>query len=53
MVARLSLLTHMGDVAALAVVFVVCAALSAKVFHWESNLLTACRRVAAGRSLTK
>jgi ABC-2 type transport system permease protein len=26
---------HMGDVAALAVVFVVCAALSAKVFRWE------------------
>ena len=27
--------THMGDVAALAVVFVVCTALSAKVFRWE------------------
>ena len=26
---------HMGDVAALAVVFVVCTALSAKVFRWE------------------
>ncbi len=26
---------HMGDVAALAVVFVVCSALSAKVFRWE------------------
>src|SRR3984893_415255 len=28
-------LVHMGDVAALAVVFVVCTALSAKVFRWE------------------
>jgi ABC-2 type transport system permease protein len=28
-------LAHMGDVAALAVVFVVCTALSAKVFRWE------------------
>jgi ABC-2 type transport system permease protein len=27
--------THVGDVAALAVVFVVCTALSAKVFRWE------------------
>jgi ABC-2 type transport system permease protein len=26
---------HMGDVAALAVVFVFCTALSAKVFRWE------------------
>ena len=26
---------HVGDVAALAVVFVVCTALSAKVFRWE------------------
>jgi ABC-2 type transport system permease protein len=26
---------HMGDVAALAVVFFVCTALSAKVFRWE------------------
>jgi ABC-2 type transport system permease protein len=26
---------HMGDVAALAVVFVICTALSAKVFRWE------------------
>ena len=26
---------HLGDVAALAVVFVVCTALSAKVFRWE------------------
>ena len=26
---------HLGDVAALAVVFVVCIALSAKVFRWE------------------
>ncbi len=26
---------HIGDVAALAVVFVVCTALSAKVFRWE------------------
>jgi ABC-2 type transport system permease protein len=30
-----SWLAHMGDVAALAVVFGVCAALSAKVFRWE------------------
>jgi ABC-2 type transport system permease protein len=29
------LLAHVGDVAALVVVFVVCAALSAKVFRWE------------------
>jgi ABC-2 type transport system permease protein len=28
-------LAHVGDVAALVVVFVVCAALSAKVFRWE------------------
>jgi ABC-2 type transport system permease protein len=28
-------LAHVGDVAALAVIFVVCAALSAKVFRWE------------------
>jgi ABC-2 type transport system permease protein len=26
---------HMGDVAALVVVFVICTALSAKVFRWE------------------
>jgi ABC-2 type transport system permease protein len=26
---------HIGDVAALAIVFVVCTALSAKVFRWE------------------
>jgi ABC-2 type transport system permease protein len=26
---------HLGDVAALAVVFVICTALSAKVFRWE------------------
>jgi ABC-2 type transport system permease protein len=28
-------LTHLGDVAALVLVFVVCTALSAKVFRWE------------------
>ena len=27
--------THMGDVAALVVVFAICTALSAKVFRWE------------------
>jgi ABC-2 type transport system permease protein len=28
-------LSHLGDVAVLAVVFVACTALSAKVFRWE------------------
>jgi ABC-2 type transport system permease protein len=28
-------LAHVGDVAALVVVFVICTALSAKVFRWE------------------
>jgi len=27
--------THIGDVAALVVIFAICAALSAKVFRWE------------------
>jgi ABC-2 type transport system permease protein len=32
--------THLGDVAALVVVFVVCTALSAKIFRWE--LIASC-----------